>query len=101
MNIDWGQAGIIGVVLVFVLLLTDKYTGIFKFMRGDSKTKAIENNTQAMESLKNFLEKQAAVNDEKDEQRKNQLDRIEVKLDRHMENANEHYTRCKSTCLKG
>jgi hypothetical protein len=103
MNISGAEAGVIGVVLFFVLAMLDKYTSLFKFMKGgnNQNNKAIENNTTAIVELTNFLRTQAEVDKEKDKQYGKQMDNIEGKIDKLMDMTAEHNTKCSVACHKG
>jgi hypothetical protein len=114
------EATALGGILIFVGWIF-KYAIDYRKSKGKGKSEdgsiktIIENNSKAMERQAQASDRQTDVTNElilylktrdagKDTEDKyygEQLNRIEEKVDKLNENANEHYTCCKSTCLKG
>lgn len=115
-QISWPEFGIVGAVLTFIITIFFKLPDVIKAVKkskegdfeGESLKIIIENNNRAMEKqaqatneLILYLKTRDAGSDAEREQQSKQLDRIEEKLDKHIEEFRDHYNKCNIKCLGG
>lgn len=105
--ITWQNFGMAAGVLAAIYLVCQSLPNIIKAVKSsttvpkcadDEFKTLLQNNTQALQALQQFLEVQAEVDKVKEDQLHKQIDAIEGKVDSLAGTVATHVTKCESLC---